>query len=108
MRMLIDLMISRIYGWTPQAVHSMNVIDIVFARNKKVKDAWHKFFDLCKIKAPSAQQLKDIETARYKLIEQLANNLGYKDKLTWDEIQSYYLPKGMDESLKKQENIHNM
>ena len=24
MRILIDLMTSRIYGWTPQAVHSLN------------------------------------------------------------------------------------
>lgn len=108
MRILIDLMVSRIYGWTAQSIHSMNIIDIVFADSKDVKSAWHKFFDLCKIKDPSEKQLKDIETARYKLIEEIANNLGYKDKLTWEEIQSCYLPQGMVENLKNQQEFQNM
>ncbi len=108
MRIFIDLMVSRIYGMTAQAVHSMNIIDVVFADSAKVKNAWHKFFDLCKIKDPSEQQQKDIETARYKLIEEIGNNLGYKDKLTWDEIQSYYRPRIIDETLKNQQDIQNI
>ena len=108
MRILIDLMISRLYGWTPQSVHSMNIIDIVFADSASVKNAWHKFFDLCKVKNPSEQQLKDLEIARYKLIEEIANNLGYKDKLTWDEIQSCYMPQGMIDNLKNQQDFQNM
>lgn len=108
MRIFIDLMVSRIYGWTAQAVHSMNIIDVVFADCKKVKDAWHKFFDLCKIKDPSEQQQKDIETARYKLIETIAENLGYKDKLTWDEIQSFYLPQGLANDIKNQQEFQAM
>lgn len=108
MRIFIDLMVSRIYGWTAQAVHSMNIIDVVFADSKKVKDAWHKFFDLCKIKDPSEQQQKDIETARYKLIEKIAENLGYKDKLTWDEIQSFYLPQGLANDIKNQQEFQSL
>ncbi len=108
MRILLDLMVSRIYGWTSQSVHSMNIIDIVFADSVNVKNAWHRFFDLCKVKDPSEQQLKDMEIARYKLIEEIANNLGYKDKLTWDEIQSCYMPQGMVDNLKNQQNFQNM
>ena len=108
MRIFIDLMVSRIYGWTAQSVHSMNIIDVVFADCKKVKEAWHKFFDLCKIKDPSEQQQKDIEMARYKLIETIGEDLGYKDKLTWDEIQSYYLPQGLAENLKNQQDFQTM
>lgn len=108
MRIFIDLMVSRIYGWTAQAVHSMNIIDVVFADCKKVKDAWHKFFDLCKIKDPSEQQQKDIEKARYKLIETIGEDLGYKDKLTWDEIQSFYMPQGLADSLKNQQDFQAM
>lgn len=59
-------------------------------------------------KDPSEEQCKDIEKARYKLIETIAINLGYKDKLTWDEIQSFYLSRGMDESLKNQQDFQNM
>ena len=108
MRILTDLMISRIYGITAQAIHSLNIIDLVFADSAKVKNAWHRFFDLCKIKDPSEEQCKDIEKARYKLIEAIAINLGYKDKLTWDEIQSAYKPNCLAESLQNQQDLQNI
>ncbi|MBS7400983.1 MAG: hypothetical protein KIG16_00525 [Eubacteriales bacterium] len=108
LRILIDLMVSRIYGWTPNSVHSMNIIDIVFADSKIVKDAWHNYFNLCKVNNPSEAQIKDIEIAKNKLIEEIAINLGYKDKLTWNEIQSFYIPKGLDENLSKQHSLQEM
>ena len=42
------------------------------------------------------------------VIEEIGNNLGYKDKLTWDEIQSYYRPRIIDETLKNQQDIQNI
>lgn len=108
LHILIDLMISRIYGWTPNAVHSMNIIDIVFADNKDVKNAWHDYFNKCKVKNPSDQQLKDIEIAKNKLIEKIAIDLGYKDKLTWDEIQSVYVPNGLLDDINKQQEFQKL
>lgn len=32
------LMTSRIYGWTQESAHCLNIIDIVFADDKKVRD----------------------------------------------------------------------
>lgn len=55
----------------------MNIIDIIFADSKNVKDAWHKYFNLCKINNSSEAQSKDIEIAKNKLIEEIANDLGY-------------------------------
>ncbi len=107
MKILIDLMTSKIYGWTPQSINSMNVIDIIFSDSKNVKGAWHKFFDLCKINNPSEHQLKDIDASRCKLIEEIAVDLGYKGKLTWEEIQSFYLPQGMANYLQDQKRIQN-
>ena len=108
LRILIDLMISRIYGWTASSVHSMNIIDIIFADSKNVKDAWHKYFNLCKINNPSEAQSKDIEIAKNKLIEEIANDLGYKDKVTWDEIQSVYIPNGLSNNIMKQQEFQNI
>ena len=108
LRILIDLMVSRIYGWTPNSVHSMNIIDVVFADSKVVKDAWHNYLNLCKVNNPSDAQINDIEIAKNKLIEEVAINLGYKDKLTWDEIQSVYIPQGLDNNLSKQHTFQEM
>ena len=69
------LMTSRIYGWTQDSVHCMNIIDIVFADDKTVCEAW-----------------KDLQ---YKLLETMAKSLGYKDKVTWETIQNPYVPDGM-------------
>ena len=39
------LMTSRIYGWTQDSVHCMNIIDIVFADDKTVCEAWKDLHD---------------------------------------------------------------
>ena len=39
------LMTSRIYGWTQESVHCLNIIDIVFSDDKKVRNAWKDLFD---------------------------------------------------------------
>ena len=40
MQIFKTLMTSRIYGWTQESVHCLNIIDIVFADDKTVRDAW--------------------------------------------------------------------
>ena len=89
------LMTSRIYGWTQESVHCLNIIDIVFADDKKVRDAWKDLYDKYCVENPDETQIKKIQNAQYKLLETMANSLGYKDKVTWETIQNPYIPKGM-------------
>ena len=89
------LMTSRIYGWTQESVHCLNIIDIVFADDKKVRDAWKDLYDKYCVEKPDETQIKKIQNAQYKLLETMANSLGYKDKVTWETIQNPYIPKGM-------------
>lgn len=89
------LMTSRIYGWTQESVHCLNIIDIVFADDKKVRDAWKDLYDKYWVENPDGTQIEKIKKAQYKLLETMANSLGYKDKVTWETIQNPYIPKGM-------------
>lgn len=89
------LMTSRIYSWTQESVHCLNIIDIVFADDKKVRDAWKDLYDKYCVENPNKTQIKKIQNAQYKLLETIANSLGYKDKVTWETIQNPYIPKGM-------------
>ncbi len=89
------LMTSRIYGWTPDSVHALNIIDIVFADDKEVRAAWKDLNDKYHVSNPDQQHFKKIEQAQYKLLEAIANSLGYKDKITWETIQNPYIPDGM-------------
>lgn len=89
------LMTSRIYGWTQESVHCLNIIDIVFSDDEKVRNAWKDLFDKYCVQNPDETQLKKIQNAQYKLLETMAKSLGYKDKVTWETIQNPYVPDGL-------------
>ena len=101
-------MTSRIYGWTPDSVHALNIIDIVFSDDKKVRAAWKDLNDKYHVDNPDDQHLKKIEQAQYKLIEEISNSLGYKDKITWETIQNPYIPRGMVMQIEKQNNLQQV
>ena len=95
MHIFKTLMTSRVYGWTQESVYCLNIIDIVFADDREVRNAWKDLYDKYCVQNPDESQLKKIETAQYKLLESMAVSLGYKDKVTWETIQNPYIPKGM-------------
>ena len=102
MQIFKTLMTSRIYGWTPDSVNALNVIDIVYSDDKKVRAAWKDLNDKYRVTNPDQQHLKKIENAQYKLLEAMSNSLGYKDKINWETIQNPYMPVGMKQQIEKQ------
>ena len=102
MQIFKTLMTSRIYGWTPDSVNALNIIDIVFSDDEKVRAAWKDLNDKYRVTNPDQQHLKKIENAQYKLLEAMANSLGYKDKITWETIQNPYMPVGMKQQIETQ------
>lgn len=102
MQIFKTLMTSRIYGWTQESVHCLNIIDIIFSDDKKVRDAWKDLYDKYCVQNPDDIQLKKIKNAQYKLLETMAISLGYKDKVTWENIQNPYIPNGLIQQLESQ------
>lgn len=102
MQIFKTLMTSRIYGWTQESIHCLNIIDIVFSDDKKVRDAWEDLYDKYCVQNPDDIQLKKIKNAQYKLLETMAISLGYKDKVTWENIQNPYIPNGLIQQLESQ------
>ena len=98
------LMANR-FGWSPESVYAMNIIDIVFADNKAVLKNWNDYYDKLCIQEPNEMQIKQIKTAQEKMLESMAVSLGYKDKITWDAIQNPYIPKGMLDAAQQQQTI---
>lgn len=93
------LMSSRIYGWTNESVNALNVIDVVFVNDKGVRNAWKQLYDYLNVKDPDQYQIERIVKARYKLLEEIAASLGYRNKITWEEIQNSYKPVGIDSQM---------
>lgn len=107
MEIFKTLMTSRVYGWTTASVYALNIIDIVFADDKYVRNQWKSYYDKLCITNPSEDALRKIEIEKYKLLEAIAKSLGYKDKITWETIQNPYIPKGLTESMMQQQEYQN-
>ena len=85
------------YNWSREGVEALNMIPVVFSRKRDqvVRDCWKKYYDYLCIQNPDDMQLKQRSEALFKLLESMANVLGYNKVLTWEEIQNPYIPKAM-------------
>lgn len=107
MQIFKALMTARIYGWTVESVHALNVIDIVFADDTNVINAWKKLHEKYIVKDPTDAQLEQIKKAQDKLLEEISNSLGYNNKITWETIQTPYIPDGMVNAINRQQAIQS-
>lgn len=98
------LMVNR-YGWSAESVRAMNILEIVFADDECVLKAWRDFYDKSCINNPDEMQIKKMQTAKDKLLEAMAQSLGYREKITWETIQNPYIPKGMADAMEQQQVI---
>ena len=99
MKIFKSLMTARIYGWTNDSVNALNIIDVVFVNDKKVRNAWKDLLDKYSVEKPDQQHIEKIKQAKYKLLEEISNSLGYKDKITWETIQNPYCPVGLSDQV---------
>ena len=98
------LMTRRITGWAAlEAVNAINSIDIVFTDNKEIRNQLGVWKSKCRKDIPSEEQYRE----QCKLLELMANDLGYKDKITWDIIQNPYYPEGLNQQLTMNTQIMN-
>ncbi len=107
MKIFKTLMTNRLYGWNDASVHALNIIEIVFADDEKVRTQWKAYYDKLCVGNPTKEDFKKIETEQCKLLEEIAKSLGYENKITWETIQNPYIPKGMVNSMMQQQQFQN-
>lgn len=102
---LKTLMIQRASQKNIDYVNALNLIDIVFVDSPKVLETYKKLYkeyatslDLTN-ENNRALFVENTKRAETKLLETIINDIGYKDKITWDRIQQPYIPQWLvDES----------
>lgn len=88
------LMTRRATGWAAiDAVNALNSIDIIFCDSKDVRQQWKVLLSKSRPDIPKQEYYLE----QCKLLELMANDLGYKDKITWETIQMPYYPDGLDQ-----------
>lgn len=84
---------------TKEWVDSLNVIDVVFQDDKKVREAWKAYHDSLNNKSP---HFASNNSYMLDLLSEMALSLGYKD-LKQTEIDSFYSP----QQFVDQNQMHN-
>lgn len=78
-----------------ESVDALNMIDVVFYSSSKVRTAWKSFHDATNL-PDSSTKGQVINDKHLKLLEIMAEDIGYKD-IRWDDIKEYYYPVGLSE-----------
>lgn len=71
-------------------VDALNMIDVIFQDDKKVRSAWRAYYDSLD---PSSQYNKITNSFLLDLLSEMANSLGYNN-LKQTEIDKAYTPQG--------------
>lgn len=87
-----------------ESVEALNMIDVVFYSDSKVRDAWRKFKESTDLPAEKLDRTKIIEDKHLKLLEIMAENIGYKE-IKWDNIKDYYYPVGLSNKNLEEEQL---
>ncbi len=89
------LMSKRYEISSEESVDALNMIDVVFYTSPKVRTAWRNFHDATNL-PDSSTKGQVINDRHLKLLEMMAEDIGYKD-IRWDDIKEYYYPVGLSE-----------
>ena len=94
-------------------VNALNLIDVVFIDSKKVREAYKDLYTVygSQYDNNNENEVRDYcekaKKAETKLIEAIINDLGYKDKITWDAIQEPYIPQWLSNEITTRNKINN-
>lgn len=103
MMLFKTILATRIYGWTYESVNALNLIDIVFFDANKVRLAWKNLYDKYALDGSVEDNVDIIKNAQNELYITMAIALGYEDKIVRDVIEKPYLPNGLAEAQKQEQ-----
>ena len=94
---IFSTLMSKRYDITAEdCVQALNMIDVVFYKDEKVRTAWRDFKNATDMPDTEAKP-QVITDKRLKMLEVMAKSIGYKD-IHWDDIKEYYYPKGLSDN----------
>ncbi len=89
----VALMSNRFRLDSEKVVCALNMIDVVFNTDSKVREAYAQFCDESNKPEDGKRHLED---KFLKLLEEIARVLGLKE-ITWDKIKNHYYPNALAE-----------
>lgn len=93
------------WGYDFEVINALNSIDIVFSDDENVRKCWATLlseFDVNLDDLEKEAQLLALDKqkkARWELLKSMSENLGYKGKITENNIQKPYYPIGLNQQI---------
>lgn len=88
---------------TIRLADSLNLIDVVFQKDKSVREAWRAYYDSLH---PGSQHNANSNSFLLDLLSEMANTLNYTD-LKQTEIDRFYIPQFFVNQLNNQDLVSN-
>lgn len=93
-----SLMSTRHRVISDEIVRALNMIDVVFHDNKKVRQLWHEYYDMLhNTGLNNPVGWKQWNTKKVELITEIAKVVGYAKEITHIDADRVYMPAGLSE-----------
>jgi len=94
-------------------VEALNSIAVIFCDSSSVIQAWNDYHNALSISdsLPEAEQktkLTEAEDKFVRLLEMMANDLGYKDTVVWTDIKNSYMPRWIATESSARNSMNNL
>lgn len=99
-KVFITLMSKRYDIASQESVEALNVVDVLFHKSKKVREALQAFLTATEMaETPNRGQV--INDKHLRLLEEIAKDIGYAD-INWEDIKHFYNPTGLSIRLQEE------
>jgi len=108
LQVLLTLFGNRHRPISNDTVQALSVIDVVFAKNERVRRLWREYFEMlgnAGLGNPSGWAQRDQKLR--ELIHAMAQSLGFRGKLDHHDTERIYVPEGMGRQDERSEAIAN-
>ena len=101
-----SLMATRHHIYSEEMVRALNMIDVVFHDNKRVRRLWKEYLEMLNNQGLNNEQgYKQRDKKRLELIQEIAKAVGYGKEISHLDVDNFYLPVGLAEERKRTKEI---
>lgn len=108
-----DLIRTRSAKLSPEHVSALNLVEIEFSQSAKVKAAWDRYMENLSSETPNDQSAFNNFILRrdqlfIKLVQEIANDIGYKNVDMTDMMTANYYPRGWQTAEEEQRQLRQL
>lgn len=108
MYILTTLFANRHFPTSEACVQALNMIDVAFLKNKRVRQLWREYFEMLGNSGLDNQPgYEQRQEKNRDLIYEMARSLGYHGAITHNDMQRIYIPRGLGMAAARQEELAN-